>query len=148
MVTILTDNPRTDLTGARQGLFRLRSADGIVPFYRRHGHALSLFTSDLPFLSFHPPVFNPFLSIPLVAALPFSAVRPRGIGFFSKGNRRFPFLPMPAFCPWGLGKIFLSGCRAYFSLPAMADVHRHLSRQKNNPCGRKRAEKREIKKIG
>ena len=76
-------HPRTDLTGARQGLFRLRSADGIVPFYRRHGHAPSFFTSDLPFLSFHPPVFNPFLSIPLVAALPFSAVRPRGIGFFS-----------------------------------------------------------------
>lgn len=60
----------------------------------------SFFTSDLPFLSFHPPVFNPFLFIPLVAALPFSAVRPWGIGFFSKGNRRFPFLPMPAFCPW------------------------------------------------
>jgi hypothetical protein len=92
------------------------------------------------------PQISLFYPFPLVAALPFSAVRPRGIGFFSKGNRRFPFLPMPAFCPWGLGKIFLSGCRAYFSLPAMADVHRHLSRQKNNPCGRKRTEKREIKK--
>lgn len=140
-------HPRTDLTG---GPGRVCSGFGLPTakslFIDGIAMHRSFFTSDLPFLSFHPPVFNPFLSIPLVAALPFSAVRPRGIGFFSKGNRRFPFLPMPAFCPWGLGKVFLSGCRAYFSLPAMADVHRHLSRQKNNPCGRKRAEKREIKK--
>ena len=114
-------HPRTDLTG---GPGRVCSGFGLPTakslFIDGIAMHRSFFTSDLPFLSFHPPVFNPFLSIPLVAALPFFAVRPRGIGFFSKGNRRFPFLPMPAFCPWGLGKIFLSGCRAYFSLPATA----------------------------
>ena len=78
-----------------------------------------------------------FLSIPFVVAVLFSALRSQEIVLFGKGNRWFLFRSMPVFCLWNLGKIFLSGYWAYFSLLPMADSYCHLSMQNNDFRGAK-----------